>query len=280
MSTQRIHRAVSADGTEIAGRVVGRGPGLVLLHGASYCGETAWQMMLPHLTDRFTCFLPSTRGRGLSADAAEHSPEWWLEDVVAFIESLGQPVAVFGWSGGAMLAISAAARCRAVTAVVAYEPATFETLDEETFGAMRDTLTRMAAEVEQGRAADAARRWSAFVCTEDELAVLIAKRRHEVAAVNMPADLRMFQQLDPERSSPSNPAVLATVAAPVLVLQGERTARSWFERSSAYLSTHLPNGEVRVIPGAGHGAPGIVPEAIVAELVDFLGTVREPAGPT
>ncbi len=34
MTNERIHRAMSRDGTEIAGRVYGQGPPLVLVHGA------------------------------------------------------------------------------------------------------------------------------------------------------------------------------------------------------------------------------------------------------
>lgn len=62
-----IHRAVSADGTEISGRVHGQGPPLVLVHGALHDGDIAWSALVSHLTERFTCFLPSLRSRGLSA---------------------------------------------------------------------------------------------------------------------------------------------------------------------------------------------------------------------
>src|SRR5688500_13945134 len=81
MSETRIHRAVSADGTEIVGRVQGHGPALVLVHGGIGDGEIAWDAMLPHLTDRFTCYLPSTRGRGLSGDNPDHSPRRLEDDV-------------------------------------------------------------------------------------------------------------------------------------------------------------------------------------------------------
>ena len=99
MNEKRIHRAVSADGTEIAGRVVGEGPALVLVHGGIGHGDLAWEALLPHLTDRFTCYLPSTRGRGLSSDNPDHSPARLEEDVTAFVDSIGEPVCLVGWSG-------------------------------------------------------------------------------------------------------------------------------------------------------------------------------------
>lgn len=65
MSDERIHKAASADGTEFAGRVHGQGPPLVFLHGRLEDGDSCWAPMLPLPTDRFTCFTPSTRRRGV-----------------------------------------------------------------------------------------------------------------------------------------------------------------------------------------------------------------------
>jgi hypothetical protein len=47
MTDERIHRAVSADGTEIAGRVQGQGPALVLFHGGIGDGDIAWRRCCP-----------------------------------------------------------------------------------------------------------------------------------------------------------------------------------------------------------------------------------------
>ena len=87
MTDERIHRAVSADGTQIAGRVWGRGPAVVLVHGGIGDGDVAWEAPLPYLTDQFTCYLPSTRGRGLSSDnpwtALASRPACWAGRVAA-----------------------------------------------------------------------------------------------------------------------------------------------------------------------------------------------------
>ncbi len=64
MDEDRIHAAVSDDGTKIAGRVQGRGSPLVLVHGGLGDGDVAWLFMLPFLVEHFTCYLLSTRGRG------------------------------------------------------------------------------------------------------------------------------------------------------------------------------------------------------------------------
>ena len=276
MSTETIHRAVSADGTDIAGRVVGQGPPLVLLHGSMYCGETAFDAMLPHLTDRYTCFLPSTRGRGLSADSDEFTGERLLEDVLAFVDSIGQPVPMFGWSGGGMMALGAAASSEAVSSVIAYEPGVLEEIDEELMGQFSDTLAQMHTEVAQGRPAEAARLFMAMVCNDEELETSIAMGRPEIAAPNVPTDLRELEQLDPAGPSMTDPDLLATITVPILLLEGDRTLPV-FERGNRHVAEHAPNVETRIIPGAGHGGPGLAPEAVAAELIRFLERVRQPA---
>ncbi len=276
MSTERIHRSISADGTEIAGRVVGQGPPLVLLHGGLFCGETAFDELLPHLTGRYTCFLPSTRGRGLSADGDECLPERLFEDVLGFVDSIGQPVPLFGWSSGGMLALGTAASTDAVSSVMAYEPAVMDAIDEQFMGRFIDTVTGMAVEVEQGRPAEAARLFMGLVCNEDEVDAQVAKGRHEVAAPSVPADLRLFENLDPTDPSLTDPALLATIQVPVLLLQGERT-EPWFVRGNRHVIEHAPNAEQRIVPGAGHGGPGLAAEAVATELIRFLEGVPEPA---
>ena len=112
MTESRIHRAASADGTEIVGRVIGHGPPLVLVHGAIGDGEFAWTELLPHLTDQFTCYLPSTRGRGRSDDHPDHSLPRLSEDITAFVATIAEPVCMMGWSGGGPLALGAADAAR------------------------------------------------------------------------------------------------------------------------------------------------------------------------
>ena len=273
---RRIHRTISADGTEIAGRVVGQGPPLVLVHGGVFCGETAWKGMLPHLTDRFTCFLPSTRGKGLSAHAREYSLQLQQQDITAFVESIGQPVPLFGWSGGGLWALGAAEQSDAVTAVVAYEPAVFETIDEQTMTELGGVLARMAEAVEQDRPADAAREFLVFISNDDELGAVLAADHHEATASNQFADLRALQNVDPAASSATDPAALATIATPVLLLEGDRPAQAWFPRMNQYVADHVPKAELRTIPGAGHVGPVLAPGPVAAELTRFLATAGEP----
>jgi len=93
----QIYRAVSDDGTEIVGRVTGQGPPLVLLPAGPGDSITTWRFLLPFLSDHFTCYLVDTRGRGLSAHSNDHSPERLVQDIKAFIKSIGKPVGLLEW---------------------------------------------------------------------------------------------------------------------------------------------------------------------------------------
>ena len=53
------------DGTTIGYRQLGRGPGLVLLHGSMSSGYNHLQLANA-LSDAFTVYIPDRRGRGLS----------------------------------------------------------------------------------------------------------------------------------------------------------------------------------------------------------------------
>ena len=172
MSDERVHRAVSADGTEIAGRVRGRGPALVLVHGGIGDGDIAWGALLRHLTDRFTCYLPSTRGRGLSSDNPDHSPARLGEDVTAFVDSIGELVCLVGWSGSGAWVLGAAVRSGSVAAVAAYEPFVVSVMREDDLARTSATMEQVGMAAADGRLVDAARAFAAWICTDNEIVAL------------------------------------------------------------------------------------------------------------
>jgi pimeloyl-ACP methyl ester carboxylesterase len=83
MNDQRTHFVTTTDGVTIGGTVHGQGPPLVFLHAVIGDGDLDWQALLPHVTGRFTCHLPSHRGRGLSGDHPDLSPSRLVDDIIA-----------------------------------------------------------------------------------------------------------------------------------------------------------------------------------------------------
>jgi pimeloyl-ACP methyl ester carboxylesterase len=136
MIADRIHNALSPDGTKIAGHVHGDGFPLVLVHGGLHDGDSSWSALLPDLTSRFTCYLMSTRGRGLSSAPSTpyYSLEHLVEDVISFTESVGERVGLVAYSAGGMFALGAAAHLNDLTGTAVYEPAVVQATEKDTSG--------------------------------------------------------------------------------------------------------------------------------------------------
>jgi pimeloyl-ACP methyl ester carboxylesterase len=278
MSDTRIHRTVSADGTEIAGRVHGQGPPLVLVHGGPHDGDLAWEALVPHLADRYTCYLPSVRGRGLSADSPDLTPPRLQEDFDAFVDSIDGPVFVASWSAGSLWALGAAARTDAVAAVVLYEPGVFAVMREDDLARFGTAIKQEEEATADGRPVDGSRAYHAFAATDDEIAALETDYFERCASL-LPATEKVFEQRESyDGPAWTGPEELAQVTAPVLLLQGQETQlRTWFADSVQYIAQHVADPHVREpLPGLGHFAPVVKPEPIARELIAFFASVRRP----
>ena len=278
MADERIHRAVSADGTEIAGRVQGEGPPLVLVHGDLGDGEFAWDELLPHLTDRFTCYTPSTRGRGLSADSSDHSPPRVHGDLNAFVDSIDEPVFLASWSGPG-LAFGAAAHCGNVAGVAAYEPIVPLLVQEDDQAHIGGAFEQVGMAAADGRLVDAIHAFAPGFMTDDEIAALEKMDFFERWAGGIPAMLRAAQEhMSYEGPWPTDPEVLGKITAPVLLLLGEQTLLATaFGDSAQHIDQHVTDARVRELPGLGHFAPVLAPETLAEELISFFASVRQTA---
>jgi pimeloyl-ACP methyl ester carboxylesterase len=278
MNEKRIHRAVSADGTEIAGRVVGEGPPLVLVHGGIGHGDLAWEALLPRLTGRFTCYLPSTRGRGMSGDHPDHTPPRLVEDVIAFVDSIGEPVCLVGWSGSGPWCLGAAAQSDGVVAAAAYEPVVPGS-GEADMARLGAALQKAGMEAADGRLVDAMRAFAAGVCTDDEIAALEPTAFFERWADAVPAllnDLGQDNGYHGPRSTDSQ--ALEQVRVPVLVLRGELTLlTSLWTQSAEHVVRYVPDAHVREMSGVGHFAPVLASELLSEELSSFFESVHQLA---
>jgi pimeloyl-ACP methyl ester carboxylesterase len=278
MADRRTHRAVSADGTVIAGRVYGQGPPLVLFHGAPHDGDLAWEALVPYLADRFTCYLPSWRGRGLSADSADHTPPRHEEDAIAFVDSIGGRVAVAGWSAGVDATLGAAANSDAVAAVALFEPTVIPVMREDDAADLGATFEQIAAAAADGEHAGASRAFHRFVANDDELAALDAAY-YERSAAAFPSLLRTVQATQtyagPESTDPES---MARISVPVLLLRGQQTRRNdFYSDTEQYVADHVRAPRIRRLAGIGHFAPNVAPEPVAEALVSFFGALRRQA---
>jgi pimeloyl-ACP methyl ester carboxylesterase len=278
MSNQRAHHVTTTDGVTIGGTVHGQGPPLVFIHGMLADGDTDWQALLPHLTGRFTCHLPSLRGRGLSGDHPDLSRGRMVDDILTYVDSIDAPTGLVGWSSGAYVAVTAAAaQPDAVDAVALIEPGVLSLMDEQeqaVFGAAAARMGELAAE---GRLAAAARAFAGWPFNDEEIAMAEGAGYFESAGRYVPNLLNLLQQWgEYEGPSPDDPAVLGAISAPVLVLHGADTT-PFLIASARYVADRVPNARVHEIPGAGHVAPLTHPEALAEALTEFFAPAQKPA---
>ncbi|MEV0597321.1 alpha/beta fold hydrolase [Nonomuraea cavernae] len=93
----------SEDGTTIAYRRLGEGPGLVLLHGAMQSGYSNIEFAR-ELSKEHTCYVPDRRGRGSSAPGGDdYGVRKEVEDLDALLTATGARD-VIGISSGAIIA--------------------------------------------------------------------------------------------------------------------------------------------------------------------------------
>src|SRR5262245_32747246 len=96
----------SADGTPIAFRRLGSGPGIVLVQGAMGSAENYMELAAA-LARRFTVTAPERRGRGASGPAGErYDIHREVEDLTAVLSESGARF-VYGLSSGAVITLQA-----------------------------------------------------------------------------------------------------------------------------------------------------------------------------
>jgi len=277
MITQRTHYVTTTDGVTIGATVHGQGRPLVFLQGAIGDGDLDWQALLPHLTNRFTCHLPSLRGRGLSGEHPNLSFGRLVDDVLAYLDSIGEPTGLVGWSLGAGLALVAAgAQPDAVATVAAVGPGMPGLMDEQERAAFGEAVARTGELAAAGDLTAAVRAFAGFVFNGEEIAVAEGAGYFEAAARYVPTMLNFFrQQMAYEGPMPDDLAVLGAISAPVLVLPGS-ASKSYESASARHLADHVPNARIHEIPGAGHAALQTHPEALAEALTEFFAPAQPP----
>jgi pimeloyl-ACP methyl ester carboxylesterase len=261
----RMHQAVSTDGTPIAGGVHGHGPPLVLVPGGPTDGETGWLALLPCLSELFTCYTINTRGRGPSGDHPDHSRERIVQDIVAFVESIGDSVLLFGHSAGGAHALEAAAGTAAVQALAVYEPTLIELAEPDLRARFDDAFVRVHQAVDDGRPADGAQVFleELALANDQELALLADVGAVEEMAPLVPVVLEEAAQSGPPQLT--DLSVLDEITVPVLLLHGAET-HPFYKQVARHVADRLADCRLRAIPGLGHLGPEITPEPVTNEL--------------
>lgn len=140
------------DGTAIGHRYIGRGAGIILVHGALQSSLNFTELAKALSTD-FTVYVPDRRGRGLSGEYGENDDRITeAGDIMALAHATGS-TRIFGLSSGAIITLQAALLDPAIQKIALYEPPI--PLDKNTFKKLDIDYEQAMSEGNLGRAFDA-----------------------------------------------------------------------------------------------------------------------------
>jgi pimeloyl-ACP methyl ester carboxylesterase len=257
-----LREVTTPDGVRIACQVSGHGTPLIMVHGAG-SGRWSFDLVRPHLEDAFEVWSIDRRGRGDSSDAASYAIEREFDDVVAVVREAGEATLLFGHSYGALVAAGAAERLEGLPGLALYEGPMGGVLADE------DWTARFEANVEAGRADRAMRDFMSDVggyASEEIDAMQDTPAWHArlAAAPTVPRELHA------EHGFATDDLRLSQLHTPTLLLVGSESP-SWAKRSVDAFAAAIPQSELHVLEGHGHGAATSAPELLASELRNFLG---------
>jgi 2-succinyl-6-hydroxy-2,4-cyclohexadiene-1-carboxylate synthase len=233
---------------------------VVLLHG--FAGtRRAWDPVVERLDpERYTPLAPDLRGHGAARDARPVSFEACVADVLA---AAPERFVLCGYSMGGRIAQHVALAAPERVERLVLVATTAGIVDEAERAARRADDERLAAFADDATIEQFADRWAAqplFAGTPPEAARIWREdlERNDpraLAAVLRGMGTGAMEPLWERLPALTMPAtVLAGADDPKFVALGERLAAA------------LPNAELVVVEGAGHGLPREAPEAVAAAL--------------
>jgi len=277
-----MDKVVSRDGTPIAFDQTGQGPPVILAVGA-FNDRSTGAALAAALAPRFTVYCYDRRGRGDSGDTLPYAVDREVEDLAALIghasdhasDHAGGAACVFGFSSGAALALTAAARGLAIRRLALYE---LPLHADGPLGRARraahgspDHAAALSALVAAGRRGDAVEYFQAEVVGLP--APVIAQLRGapfrlglEAMAHTLVYEMRLL-------GDGSLPAGLGAIRTPTLAIAGAASFPFMRETAEA-LARALPHGESLSLPGATHD---LAPAVLAPVIERFFVTDRQSA---
>ncbi len=240
---------VRANGLDIGYDVMGAGPPIVLLHGATSVGREDYAAQLPLISRAFLIHLPDARGHGRTRwdTATGFQYDWLADDLEAFVDALGlRTFHLIGYSMGAMTALRFASR----------NPDRLRTLVVVGITTQREPRLSVARRLmDPSRILEADPEWAAQL-----------SRRHDPGQ-GAGAWQRLLPAIvaDVAEQPLLGPRELHRISAPTLVACGDRDPFVPVDHAWG-LSRQIPGGRLFIAPDAGHEVmarkPGLFNEAL------------------
>jgi pimeloyl-ACP methyl ester carboxylesterase len=257
-----LRHVTTPAGVRIACHVQGEGTPLVMVHGAG-SGRWSFDLVRPHLEDRFTVWALDRRGRGDSGDDDSYSIEAEFDDVAAVVREAGPGALLFGHSYGGLVAAGAAARLDVLPGLAVYEGPMGGALADEAW------IARFERHVRSGDRAAAMREFMSDIGGYTD-AEIEAMQGTPAWLARLDASPTVPRELRAERAFGIDGLRLGDLAAPTLVLVGSESP-DWATRSTQAFAAAIPGAELHTLHGQGHGAAVSGPELLAGEIAGFFG---------
>lgn len=257
----RFSTVLSRDGARIALECIGKGPGLLIVHGGSG-DRKRWIPLLPLFASHFTVCAMDRRGHGESEAGSDYSLQKESEDVVAAVNAQPGPTFVLGHSIGGVFALEAAFMTKKISRLVLYEPP----LQDLDHNAVAD---RMAPLIESGKREEATQLFLREIVkmSPEEVETLKSRSAWAARVASIDIQIREIRALTKYRFDARRMRKLKT---PTLLLAGSDTASPQLKQATKSLTASLPNQTVFVFEGEGHNAMDNIPQRFVEVVMNFL----------
>ncbi|MFI7576494.1 alpha/beta fold hydrolase [Micromonospora sp. NPDC049497] len=248
--------AASRDGTRIAYERDGSGPPVILIDAAGHFrANSSLGDLAELLAVHFTVYRYDRRGRGDSTDNPPYTPAREVEDVAALIVEAGEPVSLYGYSSGALVALHAAAAGLDIRRLALLEPPIDPAENSPVQRAFTTRLRELSGE-------DAVTFFLTEIGVPTDVLAGMRGSPHWAAMVSVAHTLTYDSLL----AEATDAGLLARVTTPTLVLDSSGSDDD-LTGMAATAARSLPNGVHRSLPGEWHGVPAGTLAPVVA---DFL----------
>ena len=248
---------------------VGDGPPLVLLHGWGMHGGL-WGSLPARLATRHRVHVVDLPGHGHSTDPIAHELAGMVDAIATGLPAQDAPLAVLGWSLGAMIAMQWAVQSPDRVSRVVLTGATprFVRGPDWLHGMDETSLLRFGDELVIAYRLTLQRFLSLQLAGSEHARTTLAAMRHALFARGDPPQEALRAGLAILRTTDLRPFV-GCIHQPCLVIAGDRDTLTP-PGASRWLGEHLPHATLRVIPGAAHVPFLSHPEVFAATVASFL----------
>jgi len=272
----------SKDGTRIAVECMGKGPGLLIVHGGTG-DRSRWKPLFPLFASQFTVCAMDRRGHGESKAGSNYSLRKEYEDVAAVVNvlsrsGLGQqdgalayawatapqsgPVFVLGHSIGGLIALEAAFLTNKISKLVLYEPP-LQDLDHT---AVADRMEKMIHAGDREQALVTFLREIVMVSPEGITAMKSqALWPGRVSGIDI--QIREIRGLSKYCFDAKR---MRTLKTPTLLIAGSKTASPQLKQATSALMDTLPRRTLVVFEGQEHNAMDRIPQQFAKTVTNFL----------